>query len=82
MSRLLFWLVLILVVLYAIRIKLKGERPAPAMREREPQQPARRGEVEDMACCAHCGVFFPASEQIEAGGKLYCSQAHARLSGS
>lgn len=26
--------------------------------------------------CAHCGVHFPASEAVEAGGRLYCCPAH------
>jgi uncharacterized protein len=26
--------------------------------------------------CAHCGVHIPASEAVEAGGRLYCCPAH------
>ncbi|WP_370593125.1 PP0621 family protein [Rugamonas violacea] len=35
--------------------------------------------METMLCCAHCGVYYPASETVAAGGRDYCSAAHARL---
>jgi uncharacterized protein len=78
MSRLLFWLALAVLVVMAIRSKLRasGIKP-PASRSRpEPQGPAA---VESMACCAHCGVYFPASESVRADGLDYCSPAHVRL---
>lgn len=37
-----------------------------------------RPTVEDMVRCAECGVHFPRSEGIMAGGKFYCSQEHYR----
>jgi uncharacterized protein len=33
-----------------------------------------------MLSCAHCGVFFPASEAVQRGGRDFCSQAHAEQS--
>ncbi len=76
MSRLLFWLALAVLVVMAIRSKLRasGIRPPPPSRP-APQPPA----VESMACCAHCGVYFPASEAVRADGLDYCSPAHVRL---
>lgn len=35
--------------------------------------------AETMLCCAHCGVYFPASENVPAAGRDYCSAAHANL---
>jgi uncharacterized protein len=35
-----------------------------------------------MLSCAHCGVFFPASEAVQRGGRDFCSQAHADLPAS
>ena len=29
--------------------------------------------------CAHCGVHLPRGEARQAGGRLYCSEEHARL---
>jgi uncharacterized protein len=77
MSRLLFWLALAVLVVMAIRSKLRasGIKPPPTSRPR-PQEPAA---VESMACCAHCGVYFPASEAVRADGLDYCSPAHVRL---
>lgn len=80
MTRLLFWLALIFLVVAAIRSKLRkmsgpqqgGHSPAAQQpRAAEPQQP------EKMLQCAHCGVHFPASENVPANGRDYCSAAHA-----
>ena len=75
MLRVLFWLVLAVLVVLAVRSKLRGmtgQRPGAA--------PGRTlGEGEQMACCAHCHVYFPASEAVRADGLDYCSPAHVRL---
>lgn len=80
MSRFLFWLALAILVVAAIRSKLRAiarsqdKRPdGPAARA--PQPPA----AEAMACCAHCGLHFPASEAVRADGLDYCCPAHVRL---
>src|SRR5476649_786233 len=36
-------------------------------------------EAETMLQCAHCGVFYPASETVRSKGHDYCSAAHASL---
>ena len=81
MSRILFWLALAFLVLFALRSKWRA-MGAP------PNQPpaARRGasakpepEAEAMLCCAHCGIYFPASEALRVNGRDYCSPAHAGL---
>jgi uncharacterized protein len=33
---------------------------------------------ETMLSCAHCGIYFPASEAVRADGRDYCGTAHAR----
>ncbi|MCS0588566.1 PP0621 family protein [Massilia norwichensis] len=88
MTRLLFWIALIILVVMAIRSKLRaavaargfdphagqgGAAPAGGTR---PQ--ARVEEVERMTSCAHCGLYFPASEAVHQGGQDYCCEAHAR----
>jgi uncharacterized protein len=88
MTRLLFWLALAILVVMAIRSKL---RAAVAARGYQPQpgpgpgstaggaaQAPRVEESERMSSCAHCGVYFPSSEAVREGGRDYCSQAHAR----
>ena len=77
MSRLLFWLALAVLVVMAIRSKLRGSgiKPPRPRAARAAQAPA----VESMTCCAHCGVYFPASEAVRADGLDYCCPAHVRL---
>ncbi|OON60612.1 hypothetical protein B0920_16695 [Massilia sp. KIM] len=78
MSRILFWIALIALVVFAVRSKLRAiqrrNTPPPP-----PRPPAQGGEIEAMAQCAHCGVYFPASEAVRADGLDYCSPGHVRL---
>jgi uncharacterized protein len=77
MSRLLFWLALAVLVVMAIRSKLRSSGFQPPKTGRpDPQQPPA---VESMTRCAHCGVYFPSSEAVRADGLDYCSPAHVRL---
>ena len=89
MTRLLFWIALIILVVMAVRSKL---RAAVAARSYDPHAgqggaaPAGAGYVqprveasERMTSCAHCGLYFPASEAVHEGGQDYCCPAHARL---
>lgn len=76
MVKLLFWIALGVLVVMALRSKVRG-----AMRDERPAAPPARSlaEGEAMACCAHCHVYFPASEAVRADGLDYCSPAHVRL---
>lgn len=83
MTRILFWVALICLVVAAIRVKLKS---ASSAQPRQPAQPQRKagpevadGKTETMLCCAHCGVYYPASETVQVEGRDFCSPAHARL---
>lgn len=81
MTRLLFWIALIVLIVMAIRSKLRAmaaPKPGPDTRP-GPHQRGADAPVEAMACCAHCGVYFPASEAVRAEGLDYCSPAHVRL---
>jgi uncharacterized protein len=79
MSRLLFWLALAVLVLMAIRSKLRAVAPKQPDAPRRPRHAVAEAESEAMACCAHCGIYFPASEAVRADGLDYCSPAHVRL---
>ena len=78
MSRILFWILLIGLVGFAIRAKLKAlsarQQPPP---QHEPPRRQPVAEIETMTQCAHCGLHFPASEAVHAGGHDYCSPGHA-----
>jgi uncharacterized protein len=76
MSRLLFWIALAILVVMAIRAKLRDTAPKTPTTGRRPAR--REAEPERMAHCAHCGVYFPASEAVSADGRDYCCPAHVR----
>lgn len=66
----------------------RGSRPpqAPPGVPPQPQQSRQAraaekaiAEAETMLCCAHCGIYYPASETVRANGLDYCSSAHAGL---
>jgi uncharacterized protein len=78
MSRILFWIALIVLVVMAVRAKLKAaKRQASPFQAQQPPQPPVQ--IETMTQCAHCGLHFPASEAVRADGLDYCSPGHVRL---
>lgn len=94
MTRLLFWIALIILVVWAIRSKFRAAiaraQANAAAAQQAGQQAGQAGpsagawqRVEDnserMCNCAQCGIYFPASEAVQANGREYCSPAHARL---
>lgn len=81
MTRILFWVALIFLVVAAVRAKLRANirrQQQEQFQAQARQQAARPPAVaaEPMLCCAHCGVYYPASENVPAGGRDYCSAAH------
>jgi uncharacterized protein len=84
MTRLLFWLVLAFLVLAALRSKFRAvappRPPQPAPRDPAAKAKAAAGEVETMLCCAHCQIYYPASETVTVDGRDYCCAAHASAS--
>lgn len=82
MSRLLFWLGLAILVVFAIRAKIAdARRRADQQAFRDAAPPPQRTSLgsEPMTSCAHCGLYFPASEAVHADGLDYCCPAHVRL---
>ncbi|MBC7859167.1 MAG: hypothetical protein H7Z39_10410, partial [Burkholderiaceae bacterium] len=51
----------------------------PAPRGPAATAKAAAGEVETMLCCAHCQIYYPASETVAVDGRDYCGAAHAGL---
>ena len=88
MTRLLFWIALVILVVAAIRSKLRAAMtraqgpatgPAPASAGGDTKAWSRvEDQSETMLCCAHCGIYFPASEAVRDDGRDYCGTAHAR----
>lgn len=95
MSRIIFWLGLVFLVIFAVRSKIRAAQKRHQQQFRQPQQPPAQpqaqptyqaraaaqaaNDAEVMLQCAHCGVFYPASETVQANGRDYCSAAHAAL---
>lgn len=94
MTRLLFWIALIILVVMAVRNKLRGvleprppgpqggPGPGPASGGQARARGRVRDESERMSCCAQCGLYFPSSEAVSAGGREYCCAAHAHQAGN
>ncbi len=83
MTRILFWVALAFLVIAAIRAKLRANVRRQQKAQSQHQQGAARGPAappavtaEPMLCCAHCGMYYPASENVPAAGRDYCSAAH------
>ena len=91
MSRIIFWLALVFLVIFAIRSKIREAQKRHQQQFRQPQPPPQQpspqararaqaaNDAEVMLQCAHCGIFYPASETVQANGRDYCSAAHAAL---
>lgn len=80
MSKLLFWVVTILVVLVAMRLLARAS--AAKQRRRTHPTDTRRAvprRYADMVQCAHCQVHLPKSDALYQLGDYWCSDEHARL---
>jgi uncharacterized protein len=88
MMRLIVWIAVAILVIWAVRSKVRAmmapyregfaSGTAPSRNQGQPQD-ARRvpDNAERMSCCAACGVYFPSSEAVRVDGRDYCSPAHA-----
>ena len=73
--RLLFWLALIVLVIFALRKKGQAiSRPDIPVSAQPPEQ---NGASESMVCCTRCQVYVPSSEAVVRENKVYCCAAHA-----
>ena len=77
MSRLLFWIGFFVLVVMAVRSKLRAAAPPQASRPSARPAQAPQVEAEPMTSCGKCGMYFPASEAVRSGGHDYCCAAHA-----
>jgi hypothetical protein len=70
MSKVLFWVVLIFVVLFVVR--LIGSAQAKKRRERD--APPAQGA--DMVRCSKCGTFVPRADAIDGPGGFRCREGN------
>lgn len=86
--RILIWLGLALLVILALRKKVRtgltppnGANPAaPGSTTHNHVNRANLGAGESMVCCAYCAIYVPLSESVHHAGKSYCCSAHAQQS--
>jgi len=76
MSRIVFWIALLVLVFFALRSKLRAALRKQEMHAPPPPHTTPPPAIEDMTSCAQCGLHFPASEALHADGRDYCSPAH------
>ena len=73
MGKLIFWVVVLAIGFAIYRLVQIMNRKSERARAELPDPEAPR---EDVMQCEHCGVYFPASEAVRAGGRIFCSAAH------
>lgn len=69
MGKILFFLVVVFALLFAVRLYNARSNTPP--RRRDDGTPPTHGN-EPMVRCVNCGVYLPRSESLLIGGKLYC----------
>lgn len=82
MGKLLFWIIVIVGVLFAMRLLARhaAKEKAPAPTPTAPPAAGRKHDtVPHMARCAHCGIHLPRAEALLLKGNTWCSEEHARL---
>lgn len=79
MSKLLFWIVVVLVVLLVMRLTARHAAARHHRASPTPRRPGAPKRYDTMVQCAHCGVHLPAADALHYHGKTWCSREHAQL---
>ena len=77
MGKLLFWIAVVIVVLFVIRL-INHQKAKERQQPKAPEKPSI-DKAEEMVRCSHCGVYLPRSDALLKDGQLWCSQEHASL---
>jgi uncharacterized protein len=72
------YIVLIAVIAVIFWMVTGKARAAARQAKEQADRPAERA-AEDMVRCAHCGLFLPKADSVEARGVRFCSREHERL---
>lgn len=92
--RLLVWLVLGLIVYFALRSKVrlmqenlrKSAQQEFAPQNQEPSRQRSAQPAENMVACAHCHLYLPSSEAVRLSSstseQFFCSEEHLRIHSS
>jgi len=78
MGKLLFWVLIVLCALVAMRLAVRSQQP-PSTNPRKPAKGRARSAkaAEPMVACAHCGVYLPRSDALQGYGQTWCCREHA-----
>lgn len=90
MGKLLFWIIVVIAALVAVRLLAIHNRNKNAADNGTTTTTARNkpggksvagstANAESMVRCAHCGIHMPRSEAVLSGGDTWCSAEHAKL---
>jgi len=74
MTKLLFWGLIVLCALVAMRLAVRRSQPPPTNRKRSTHATTA---AESMVACAHCGLYLPRSDALLLYGQTWCCQEHA-----
>lgn len=73
MGKLIFWVVVIAIGFAVYRLVQIMQRKSARARAELPDPDAAK---EPIRQCDHCGVYFPASEAVRTGNRMFCSVEH------
>jgi hypothetical protein len=73
MGKVIFWLVLVFAVLFALRLYNSAKARARAENAREDAERKARAPA-PMVRCVNCGVFIPKSDALPAPGGYRCGE--------
>lgn len=81
MGKLIFWIIVILAGLVAVRLiaRHNEQQNAPRKTQKKNGWLGRSQDPEAMVRCAHCGIYMPRSDAVLSDGQTWCSQEHAKL---
>jgi len=82
MSKILFWVGVILLLLLVSRLLAQHKARQRQQRSRPARQRGGPASPQAMVRCAHCGVHLPVAEAVRVHGQTFCSNDHARLGSS
>jgi uncharacterized protein len=77
MSKLIFWVFVILVALLVSRIAARNAVKQQTRSQTRKGKGGKSSVPEIMVRCAHCGIHLPASEAVRRKGFNYCGLAHS-----
>jgi len=77
MAKLLFWVLIVLGALIAMRLAVRRPSPNTNTRKSAKKRASSAKTAEPMVACAHCGVYLPKSDALVLHDRTWCCREHA-----